>query len=55
MEITIDAFTELLSNKYIIVEAFREHSKASEECVTKSGQVQIKRHTWMPIAALFLF
>lgn len=33
MEITIDAFTELLNNKYIIVEAFREHSKASEKYI----------------------
>lgn len=33
MEITIDAFTELLDNKYIIIEGFREHSKASEKYV----------------------
>lgn len=33
MEITVDAFTELLNNKYIIVEAFREHSKASEKYI----------------------
>lgn len=33
MEITIEAFTELLNNKYIIVEAFREHSKASEKYI----------------------
>ena len=33
MDITIDAFTELLNNKHIIVEAFREHSKASEKYI----------------------
>lgn len=33
MEITIDAFTKLLANKYIIAEAFREHSKASEKYI----------------------
>lgn len=33
MELTIDAFSELLNNKYIIVERFREHSKASEKYI----------------------
>jgi hypothetical protein len=33
MEIAIEAFTELLNNKYIIVEGFREHSKASEKYI----------------------
>ena len=33
MEITVESFTELLNNKYIIVEGFREHSKASEKYV----------------------
>jgi hypothetical protein len=33
MEITIEAFSELLDNKYIIVEAFRNHSKASEKYI----------------------
>lgn len=33
MEITIEAFNELLNNKYIIVEGFRNHSKASEKYI----------------------
>lgn len=33
MEISIEEFTELLNNKYIIVEGFREHSKASEKYI----------------------
>jgi hypothetical protein len=33
MEITIEEFTELLNNKYIIVKYFREYSKASEEYI----------------------
>lgn len=33
MEITVEAFTELLDNKYIIIEGFREHSKASEKYI----------------------
>ena len=33
MEITVDAFTELLNNKHIVIEAFREHSKASEKYI----------------------
>jgi len=33
MEITIENLTELLDNKYIIVEKFREHSKASEKYI----------------------
>ena len=33
MEITIEEFSELLDNKYIIVESFREHSKASEKYI----------------------
>ena len=33
MEITVESFTELLNNKYINVEGFREHSKASEKYV----------------------
>lgn len=33
MKVTIETFTELLDNKYIIVEGFREHSKASEKYI----------------------
>jgi len=33
MKITVDEFSKLLNNKYIIVESFREHSKASEKYV----------------------
>lgn len=33
MEITVKSFSELLNNKYIIVERFREHSKASEKYI----------------------
>lgn len=33
MEITVESFSELLNNKYIIVERFREHSKASEKYI----------------------
>ncbi len=33
MKITIAAFTELLDNNNIIVEGFREHSKASEKYI----------------------
>lgn len=33
MEITVEAFTKLLNNENIIVEKFREHSKASEKYI----------------------
>ena len=33
MEITVESFSELLNNKYIIIEGFREHSKASEKYI----------------------
>jgi hypothetical protein len=33
MTITVDEFSKILNNKYIIVEGFREHSKASEKYV----------------------
>lgn len=33
MKISVEAFTELLDNKYIVIEAFREHSKASEKYI----------------------
>ena len=33
MELTIPAFNELLNNRYIIAEDFREHAKASEKYV----------------------
>lgn len=45
MELTIDAFSELLNNKYIIVERFREHSKASEKYIDVTI-VQEDGFTW---------
>lgn len=45
MEITINEFTELLDNKYIIVEGFREHSKASEKYIDVTI-VQLDGFTW---------
>ncbi len=33
MELTIQSFNELLNNRYIIVENFREHNKASEKYI----------------------
>lgn len=45
MEITIDSFSELLNNKYIIVERFREHSKASEKYIDVTI-VQEDGFTW---------
>lgn len=45
MEITIEEFSELLDNKYIIVEAFREHSKASEKYIDVTF-VQKDGYTW---------
>jgi hypothetical protein len=45
MEITIEEFSQLLDNKYIIIEAFREHSKASEKYIDVTF-VQIDGYTW---------
>lgn len=45
MEITIDDFSTLLDNKYIIVESFREHSKASEKYIDVTF-VQPDGYTW---------
>lgn len=45
MEITIEEFSELLDNKYIIVESFREHSKASEKYIDVTI-VQKDGYTW---------
>ena len=45
MEITIKEFSELLDNKYIIVESFREHSKASEKYIDVTF-VQKDGYTW---------
>lgn len=45
MEITIEEFSELLDNKYIIVESFREHSKASEKYIDVTF-VQKDGYTW---------
>lgn len=45
MEITVEAFTALLKNKYIIVEGFRKHSKASEEYIDVTI-VQEDGFTW---------
>lgn len=45
MEITVDDFSTLLDNKYIIVESFREHSKASEKYIDVTF-VQPDGYTW---------
>lgn len=45
MEITIEKFAELLDNKYIIVEKFREHSKASEKYIDVTI-VQSDGYSW---------
>jgi hypothetical protein len=45
MEITIEEFSELLDNKYIIVESFREHSKASEKYIDVTF-VQKDGYSW---------
>ncbi|MDC1262223.1 hypothetical protein N8Z72_05950 [Polaribacter sp.] len=45
MEITIEEFSELLDNKYIIVESFRKHSKASEKYIDVTF-VQKDGYTW---------
>ena len=45
MEITVEDFSILLDNKYIIVESFREHSKASEKYIDVT-LVQPDGYTW---------
>ena len=45
MEITIEEFSKLLNNKYIIVEAFRQHTKASEKYIDLTF-VQKDGFTW---------
>lgn len=45
MEITIEEFSKLLDNKYIIVDSFREHSKASEKYIDVTF-VQKDGYTW---------